>query len=67
MQTRGVFPELNSGYKSKPKARRNSGTFSKADKGCVGFDHSGPSARNLPRNPASLSGRRDASHRKARG
>jgi len=65
MQTRGTFPELNSGMSKKKSHRRNSGTFASAEKGMAGFMVK--RAPRMMKNARSFSGRRDAAHRKAHG
>lgn len=57
MQTRGTFPELNAGRKS---PRRN-GKFSGPDKGVAGFKIGGR-VGIVAKNPATMAGRRSASH-----
>ena len=56
MQTRGTFPELNSGRK---QSRRN-GKFSGSDKGIAGFKVSGRPRAQI-KNASTFAGRRAAS------
>lgn len=64
MQTRGVFPELNSGRSKKPAARKH--TKTKFD-GVGGFSVPGKGPRKTSTAPKNLNARRNASHAKAYG
>jgi hypothetical protein len=64
MQTRGTFPELNTG--TKKSSPRKNGKFSPPDKGMSGFVVGGR-LRSVKAAPKGWANRRAASHAKANG